>query len=459
MRVDYQWLLQTAAQRGVLLSLILLLGACAGASPYEINLMPAPEVYEVDVIDPFADATPLDDLPYDGMLYATDRAPAQQGAREDYYLNQRGQVVRLGVAQVELARADITWEEARRISLLKNRTDKFPIRVSGVEEYGVLDRSATVFEEPDTLGEDPHAAAASFAAAVNAKLAQSKRKHIYVYVHGYKVVFENPVLVATELWHFLGYDGVFVAYSWPSTPSRWAYTRDTETAEGSARNLRIFLEYLADETEAEQIHVVGYSAGTRLVARAFEQMALMNHERTPAAIYARQRIGHVILVGADVDRQVFGAYIADGLLTVPQHVGVYMSEEDKALRVARFLTRQERLGQMWAAEELGPQAADFLHESAGDISVINVTSAEGSTGGNGHAYFRKSPWASSDILMTLAYDLPPAERGLVRETAAPVWTFPPDYIERLRAALMKANPKVARGMGERGTVLEDSARH
>ncbi len=62
MRVDYQWFLQTAAQRGVLLSLILLLGACAGTSPYEINLMPASEVYEVDVIDPFADATPLDDL-------------------------------------------------------------------------------------------------------------------------------------------------------------------------------------------------------------------------------------------------------------------------------------------------------------------------------------------------------------------------------------------------------------
>ena len=36
-----------------------------------------------------------------------------------------------------------------------------------------------------------------------------------------------------------------------------------------------------------------------------------------------------------------------------------------------------RLGQMWTAEELGPQAADFLHESAGDLSVINVTSAEG----------------------------------------------------------------------------------
>ncbi|MEE8055621.1 MAG: hypothetical protein V3T38_06200, partial [Gammaproteobacteria bacterium] len=95
---------------------------------------------------------------------------------------------------------------------------------------------------------------------------------------------------------------------------------------------------------------------------------------------------------------------------------------------------------------------------AGDISVIDVASAEGSTHGNGHAYFRKSPWASSDILMTLAYDLPPAECGLVRKTGASVWTFPPDYIEHLRAALMKANPEVAKSMSEQGTVLEDSAR-
>ncbi|NIT60672.1 MAG: alpha/beta hydrolase, partial [Aliifodinibius sp.] len=55
-----------------------------------------------------------------------------------------------------------------------------------------------------------------------------------IYVHGYKVVFENPMLVATELWHFLGYDGVMVGYAWPSTPSRWAYLRDTDTSNGYA---------------------------------------------------------------------------------------------------------------------------------------------------------------------------------------------------------------------------------
>jgi hypothetical protein len=41
-----------------------------------------------------------------------------------------------------------------------------------------------------------------------------------------------------------------------------------------------------------------------------------------------------------------------------------------------------------------------------------VTDAEGARTGNDHRYFRKSPWASSDILMMLMYGLTPEQRGL-----------------------------------------------
>jgi esterase/lipase superfamily enzyme len=424
---------------------IILLGsifsACA-TTPYEINLMPAPAVYTDGVLDPFRDTSPINPLPYTRLFYATDRLPTNENEPNRFYSDERAGVVRLGVARIASARANITWEEARRISLAKNRTDKYPIRVSGVEEWGILDRSATMFTPPDAVGEDPHAAARAFATAVNAKLAQSRRKDIFIYTHGYKVVFESPVLVATELWHFLGYDGVFIAYAWPSTPSRWAYFRDVETAAGVARNFRLFLEYLAAETAADRIHIIGYSAGTRLVARALEQLALLNDERAAEEIFADLRIDHVILVGSDVDRQVFAAYLADGLLKVPRHLSVYVSEKDSALSLARFLTRRERLGQMWS-QELNASVADYLYQNEAEVSVINVTEAKWATGGNGHAYFRQSPWASSDILATLAYDLSPADRGLVRTEDSPVWRFPADYIKRLRVALIKNNPELA----------------
>ena len=37
--------------------------------------------------------------------------------------------------------------------------------------------------------------------------------------------------------------------------------------------------------------------------------------------------------------------------------------------------------------------------------------AEDADARSGHSYFRESPWVSSDILMTLLYDLDPPERG------------------------------------------------
>lgn len=401
--------------------------------PLEIDLMPAPDVYDADGFNPLSESSPIEVLPYRGLLYATDREPAREGHLERFYSNEVGKYLRLGAAEIELGKGSMSWEEARRVSLLKNRTEKYPIKVSNIIEYGPLDLSAVTFIAPEDLGEDPREPARQFADNVNAKLAVSKRKHVYVYVHGYKVVFENPVLVATELWHYLGYDGVFIAYAWPSTPSKWAYLKDTETAAGYARNLRIFLDYLADETDAEQIHVLGYSAGTRLVARAFEQLALIHYDSTPEEIHARQRIGNLIFVGSDMDRGIFGAYLADGLLEVPEHMSIYVSGTDKALNFSQFLTRRERLGQMW--QETPVQVSELLNNHEADLSIINVTGTAGSDIGNGHGYFRKSPWASSDILISLMYGFRPSERGLVQADDSNIWTFPQDYIERLRRTL------------------------
>ena len=104
-----------------------------------------------------------------------------------------------------------------------------PIKVTDVDEWGVLESSVPFFFDFD-LDESidaPPDASKRYAEAINAQLARSKNKSVYIYVHGYKVVYENPVLVSSELWHFLGYDGVFIAYAWPSTPSKFAYIKDS----------------------------------------------------------------------------------------------------------------------------------------------------------------------------------------------------------------------------------------
>lgn len=428
--------------RQVLLLVTLLLTACASKDPYRIDLMPAPDVYDNGTVNPFHDDNPIEDLPYGGVLFATDREPVDGEQGEDNYQNNRGHVLRLGAARVEMGPKNLSWEEARKISLAKNRTEEYPLRVSEIMEFGLLESTVPwAFVGPNEIPPDLLDGDDEFARAINDKLASSDRKHVYIYVHGYKVVFENPILVATELWHFLGYDGVFISYAWPATPKRLAYVADLETASYSAHNLRKLIEYIAANTVAEKIHIVGYSAGTRVVINAIDQLALQRSHLDREAIQNQLRVGNVILIGSDFDRNIFAAYINDGFLKVPERVSIYLSGVDKALGISRWLLSRERLGQTWEQEPQRPAVARFLHQHE-EIQLIDVTDAEDAAAGNGHAYFRQSPWASSDILMTLMYDLSPAERGLQLSNDSGIWTFPTDYIDRLRMTVSRVHPNM-----------------
>ena len=334
-----------ASLRNYLMVLLvsLALSGCASQPKDQIMLMPAPDVFDQGDWDPFTDRDPIKDIPYGGILYATDREPAREEGQ--YYLDDRGHVLRLGVAQVTVGKKGMTWEEARRITLLKKRGEDYPLKVTGVEEVEILDRSVNVLTERLVDKDQRRLPDEPFVDKVNAKLAISKRKDVFIYLHGYKVVFENPLLVASELWHFLGYEGVFIAFAWPSTPKTTAYFSDLETAALSAGNLRILIQFLAEKTDARRIHIIGYSAGTRVVAQALNQLALMHAGPNCNDLEEDLRIGHVILTGSDIDRHIFGSYLVDGILDVVDDLTIYASAKDKALGMSKWVFGRGRLGQ------------------------------------------------------------------------------------------------------------------
>ena len=247
----------------LLISITILFLSCKSSSDNQYELMPLPDIYESQAIDPFEN-TPEAAISYpkQQILYVTDRAPVDKSSK-GYYANERGHVIRLGAAEVMLGKEGMTWDQAKKVSLLKSRPKNYPLQITGVNEYGILGESLTLFSAPKLLvkGEE---AGNRFASKVNTELKQSNSKDVFIYIHGYKVPFSNPILVTAELWHFMGYEGCFIAYSWPATPKRTAYFADLETTEYASRNLRLFLKYIAENTDAERIHIVGYSAGQDL---------------------------------------------------------------------------------------------------------------------------------------------------------------------------------------------------
>ncbi len=429
--------------RFILIAVMMALGfalqACAGKGPPTLALMPAPEAFSDGAFDRVADDRPVGDIPDGGLLYATGRQKSLGNAPGDFYTTERSLVVHLGEAQISVSRPEITWRQARELALLKAPTRDYPIQVSGVTEYGILERSVTPYVDPGPQTIAPRVATERFAAEVNRRLARTGQKDVYIYVHGYKVTFDNPVLVAAEMWHFMGYEGVFIAYSWPATPEATAYVGDVDTAMGMARNLRELVRTLETGTRAERIHIIGYSAGTRLVSRTLEQMALLNRDRPAGGYQYGSRLENVFLVSSDVDRSVFGAYLADGILDVSRHLIIYASDKDDALRISEGITGHQRLGQALKGEAIPPAFAELLKSRADRISYIDVSGAPNVESGNGHGYFRGSPWVSSDLMVKLMFRLDPEVRGLVRDPGTGILAFPADYDRRMQQALSGIN--------------------
>ena len=199
------------------------------------------------------------------------------------------------------------------------------------------------------------------------------------------------------------------------------------------------LKAASNDPAVEKIHVIGYSAGTRMVSRVLADLGMYGYSLSKEEIDARVKLGNVILIGSDVDRNIMSGYLVDGALRIPDSLTLYQSQDDGALNMSKRVFRHDRSGQMVIDGPMSPEAEKFFADHP-QLWIVDVTNAEGGTEHGGHSYFRTSPWVSSDILMTLMYSLSPEQRGLVRYEDFPVWDFPEDYVTRLRASLAEVNP-------------------
>ena len=97
-------------------------------------------------------------------------------------------------------------------------------------------------------------------------------------------------------------------------------------------------------------------------------------------------------------------------LVVMTAVNYYQYQEAFHSESIRPVVRFTAMGKL-SLEDFTPAGLDFLRE-ARDAAVIDVTSAENATAGNGHWYFMSSPWVSSDLLLLFKTGGTPDERGL-----------------------------------------------
>ncbi len=385
---------------------------------------------------------PYDKLPDDiqpphiDVFYATDRQPTDMSFLHPlFYGNDRSLTLRLGTASVRFGTEDMNWSYVEAASLMASRPRPIPLGIVGTKE---LHRIGSPLQSLEASLREQKDAQDPFVERINARLSESKSKTIYIFVPGFKVDFAYPVLVAAELWHYMGYPGAFIAYSWPSRQRLRDYLSDVETAAFTTQHFRMLLHYLAMNTPVENVHILSYSAGARIVSQALHELSLTTYGLPSSQVEKALRIGRVVFTAPDIDMMLFAARYRDRFEEITDAITIYTNANDTALNWALRFLGWPRLG---APGEIGLTPEDFQAVPwLENTTIVDVSAAEQVASGNGHGYFIKSPWVSSDLLLTLKYGATPQERGLVWNEEEKGWNFPGSYPQEMERIADRIHP-------------------
>jgi esterase/lipase superfamily enzyme len=238
------------------------------------------------------------------------------------------------------------------------------------------------------------------------RIAASPASSALVFVHGYRVSFEDAARRTGQIAHDLQFPGIPVFYSWPSQGRLSGYMVDEANIEWSQARLTAFLVDFLERTTAEHVYLLAHSMGNRALTRA--AMALIDTRPDLAG-----RLREIILTAPDIDAEVFRRDIAPALLTAGNPVTLYASSRDSALEVSQHIHGHPRAGDSGDGLVVLP-GLETIDASNVDTSFI------------AHSYFAQRRTALADMYYLITQRLRAGQRFGLHAVDSPggrYWTF------------------------------------
>jgi esterase/lipase superfamily enzyme len=220
--------------------------------------------------------------------------------------------------------------------------------------------------------------------------ARRERRRALIFLHGFRVSFEEAALRAAQLACDLGVEGMTAFYSWASAGKLSAYAQDEETVRLTVDHFLEFLDALLAINSLEGVDIIAHSMGNRLLAAAVARLADAR---------GRSPIGHIILAAPDISRSEFNKVATHYGTVASKRATLYSCAKDKALAVSTNLHNYLRIG--YEPPVYCTAGIDTISASRLQLDLL------------GHGYIASVRPVIADLKSLLWEDQPPAQRNLV----------------------------------------------
>jgi len=251
---------------------------------------------------------------------------------------------------------------------------------------------------------------ARFFSDVAAHVRDSSRKDVLVFVHGYRVGFDDGLKRLAQISVDLGFEGAPILYSWPSKRRLFGYGVDSATVRWTVPHLETFLGDVIRQTGAERIYLLAHSLGTDALTTVLQLL------RRSMGEAARPLFRHVVLAAPDIDAGTF-ATVATEITPLAHLVTLYASATDRPLAISGGLLHgYARAGHVKGGLVVAPPMETI------DATGLDSTFLR-------HSYFGSADPMLSDMHELLFMDMHADDRfGLVRrdtDVRGRFWQFAP----------------------------------
>ncbi|MFC1832541.1 alpha/beta hydrolase [Thermodesulfobacteriota bacterium] len=219
--------------------------------------------------------------------------------------------------------------------------------------------------------------------------------NLILYIHGYNIDFEKSCRRGALLNRALGLEERLLLFSWPADGNMLKYTWDEADLVWSVPHIAKFLEQLVVTTGDANLDVVAHSLGARGIFQALVRLSYRNSSNFI--------LNELVLIAPDIDTDTFRQDL-DQLKSVVRRITIYVSENDKALKVSNEVHGNPRLGQA------GEHLTIFEQVESIDISAI------GTRRFSGHIYHLFNPEVIDDLTELLKTGKSAVQRSRLKAT-------------------------------------------